>query len=63
MLSIYVFIVVHSFGYYTRVFNQNDWMKKRVFILFLNRIWRRLEGVGGTEFIGKFVRKPRRPGS
>lgn len=46
MLSIYGFIVVHSFGYYTRVFNQNDWMKKRVFILFLNRICRRLEGVG-----------------
>jgi len=47
MLSIYVFIVVHSFGYYTRVFNQNDWMKKKgFFILFLNRISRRLEGGG-----------------
>lgn len=39
-----MFLLSYALSDITRVFNQNDWMKKRVFILFLNRIWRRLEG-------------------
>lgn len=53
-----MFLLSYTLSDITRVFNQNDWMKKGFFILFLNRIWRRFRGKGAPNLSANLCVSP-----